>query len=83
MTVEHHGPGGHVSLTSSVATSCKPSHSSGLSTVVREVSKSFFISCDEMIRGDRLSAGNLNVVFEVGTDGDVREVEDRSAQRAS
>ena len=36
-----------------------------------------------MIRGDRLSAGNLNVVFEVGTDGDVLEVEDRSAQRAS
>src|SRR5215210_6109681 len=34
-----------------------------------------------MIRGDRLGAGNLNVVFEVGTDGDVREVEDSLAQR--
>lgn len=34
-----------------------------------------------MIRGDRLSAGNLNVVFEVGSHRDVREVEDRLAQR--
>ena len=28
--------------------------------------KVFLISCDEMIRGNRISAGELNVVFEVG-----------------
>ena len=35
------GLGDHVSLASSVATSCKTSHSSGVSTVILEVSKSF------------------------------------------
>ena len=34
-----------------------------------------------MIRGDRFSAGNLNVVFEVESHRVVREVEDRLAQR--
>jgi hypothetical protein len=40
-TEEHQGTGDHVRLASSVATSFKASHSSGVSTAICEVSKSF------------------------------------------
>ena len=73
-------PEGHVSLASSVATSCKTSHSSGLSTADLRDIKVLFISCDEMIRGDRFSAGELNVVFEVRPRRNESLVEDRLAQ---
>ena len=63
-----------------MATSFKPSHSSGLSTEII-VSKSFFVAGDEMIGGDRDGADKLNVVLEVGACGDDCLVEDRLAQR--
>ena len=66
-----------MSLASSAATSCKTSHSCGVSTAICEVSKSFFISCDEMIRGNQFSAGELNVVFEVRPSRGESMVEDR------
>ena len=59
----------------------EPSHSSGLSTEIIVVSKSFFVAGDEMIGGDRDGADKLNVVLEVGACGDRCLVEDRLAQR--
>ncbi len=71
--------GDHVSLASSAATSCKTSHSSGVSAVNIGGIKVLFISCDEMIRGNRFSTAELNVVFEVWPCGGESVVEDRLA----
>lgn len=67
-------------MASSVATSCKASHSSGLSTGIRGI-EVFFVSGDEMIGGYRRSTDELNIVFEVGAFRDACLVEDRLTQR--
>jgi hypothetical protein len=62
-----------------VATSCKMSHSSGVSTNLRGI-KVFFIPSDEMNREDRFSASELNVVFEVGSCRSKGTLDNRLAQ---